>query len=189
MNNLDKKKRKLRKKYLKIRTKINNKIEKSDIIFNKIIMMEEYNNAKVIAIYKNLASEVDTSKLIEYSILNNRIVVLPRVKDNDLYFYKISSLNDKFEKSKFGVEEPLDDKNNLINPDMIDLIIIPGICFDKDRNRLGFGKGYYDRFLENKNIKSIAICFDKQILKYRKIPITNTDIKVDKIVTERSIYL
>ena len=188
MNKIDKKKIKLRKKYLKIRTKINNKIKKSDIIFNKIIKMEEYRNSKIIALYKNLANEVDTSKLIEYSILNNKTVVLPRVKDNDLYFYKISSLNDKFEKSKFGVEEPLDDTNNLINPQNIDLIIIPGICFDKQRNRLGFGKGYYDRFLENKSLKSIAICFDKQILKYQKIPITNNDIKVDKIVTERSIY-
>ena len=81
----------LRKRYLLIRNKIENKKEKSKMITEKIINTEEYKKAKVIALYKNLPSEVDTSELINYSINMNKIVALPRVKENKMFFYKISS--------------------------------------------------------------------------------------------------
>ena len=64
----------------------------------------------------------------------------------------------------------------------IDLIIVPGICFDKANNRLGFGKGYYDKYLANKNIKKFGICFKEQLLD--DIPTDNNDIKMDLIITD-----
>ena len=179
----------IRKEYIKIRNNIENKEIKSDIIFNKIIILEEYRSSKVIAIYKNLDSEVDTTEIINYSFKKEKIVALPRVIDNELKFYKINSLEDKLEKSKFGVEEPIDNKDNLIDIRNIDLVIVPGLCFDKNKNRLGFGKGYYDRLLGNIKSHIIAICFEEQIMKKDNLPITNNDVKVQKIITDKNIYM
>ena len=78
-------------------------------------------------------------------------------------------------------------KDNLIPNDEIELIIVPGVCFDLKRNRLGFGGGYYDRFLENKNMNIIGICFDEQLSKDEFIPANETDIKMNKIITESYI--
>ena len=149
MNSMELDKQELRKKYTLIREKITNKKEKSAIIIDKIINNKTFINSKIIAIYKNLKNEVNTDELIEYSLKNNKIVVLPRVEDNELKFYRIFSLNDKFEKSKFGVEEPIKDKRYLVDKNSIDLVIVPGLCFDMKNNRLGYGKGYYDRFLKD----------------------------------------
>ena len=179
----------LRKRYLLIRNKIENKEEKSKMITEKIINTEEYKKAKVIALYKNLLSEVDTSELINYSINMNKIVALPRVKENKMFFYKISSLKDTLIKSEFGIEEPVEDKINLMDITNIDLVIVPGICFDREKNRLGFGKGYYDRVLSKINVKTIAICFSKQILEKKILPTNNNDIKMQQIITEKEILI
>lgn len=175
----------LRKQYLSIRNNIIDKEEKSKIICEKIINTLEYKSSKVIALYKNLPSEVDTNYLIDYSLKNNKIVVLPRVDKDDLKFYKIAN-NEKLEKSPFGVLEPHDNKETLIDNNLIDLAIIPGICFDTNHNRVGFGKGYYDRFLSKINTKTIAICFSEQVLEEDLIKANDNDIKVDRIITDKS---
>ena len=186
MSNIEKET--LRKKYIEIRKNIPNKNYKSNIIFNKLIDSKEYKNSKSIALYKSLDSEVNTVDLIKFSISLGKIVSLPRVVGKKLNFYRINSIKDEFVKSKFGVEEPKEDECNLVRKNEIDLVIVPGICFDKDKNRLGFGKGYYDSFLENINADIVAICFEDQILKDKTLPIEKSDIKVQKIITEENIY-
>ena len=173
-------KQELREKYISIRKNIKNKKEKSAIITKKIIEDNDYKNAKIIALYKSLTSEVDTTELIKYSISSGKNVVLPRVVCNDLKFYKIS-LNEKLIKSKFGVKEPIEDESNFVDKEIINLVIVPGVCFDKENNRLGLGKGYYDRFLANTNLYSIGICFEEQIVEH--IPTEKNDIKMKKVIT------
>ena len=178
-------KEEIRKKYIEIRKKIKNKKDKSNKIFNEIIKQEEFKSSKIIAIYKNLESEVDTNELIKYCLINKKTVVLPRVVNSDLKFYRINGLKDDFEKSKFGVEEPKDEKKNIIREEDIDLVIVPGVCFDLYKNRLGFGKGYYDRLLGKFIIKNIAICFEEQLLLDKILPVTDSDIKIQKIITDK----
>ena len=182
----DNKKETIRANYLNIRKNITNKVEKSLIIMKKLAETDEFKNAKTIALYKSLTSEVDTDYILKYAINNNKTIVLPRVFDDKLLFYK-TKLNDTLEKSNFGIEEPIDDKNNLVSNEDIELIIVPGVCFDLKRNRLGFGGGYYDRFLENKHMNIIGICFDEQISLDESIPATDTDVKMHKIITESYI--
>ncbi len=174
----------LRKKYLIIRQNIINKDKKSEMIFNKLISSDEYKKSNIIALYYSLKSEVNTLELIKYSLKNNKIVLLPKVINNDMVFYKIESLNNLI-KSNFGIMEPSNgiifDKNN------IDLIVVPGVCFDKYLNRIGFGKGYYDKYLSNSNIYSIGICFQEQISDGMIIT-DKTDIKLKKIITDKNIY-
>lgn len=170
-----KEKNDLRNKYLEIRKNLVDKDKKSFVIFDKIIKDKDYINAKVIGLYKSLSSEVNTDKLLEYSLEVGKVVLLPRVVENEIKFYRYN-LNDSLEKSKFGVLEPLESSNDY----SIDLVIVPGVAFTIDGNRLGFGKGYYDRFLANKNIKTIGICFKEQICDY--IPVNENDIKINKII-------
>ena len=177
-------KKKLREEYKSIRSKIKNKKEKSKEIFNKIIKTQCFKESKIIAIYKSISSEVDTTELIKYSINIGKIVVLPKVEKNELKFYKINpTIDEKFFKSNFRIEEPLGEKEKLIDNKFIDLVIVPGICFDLRKNRLGFGKGYYDRFLKEKEFKTIGICFDEQIVE--KVPIDSNDMKVKEIITDK----
>ena len=183
MSEIDNEKKKLREEYKVVRNKIENKKEKSKEIFYKIIETETFKKSKIIAIYKSIKSEVDTTELIKYSLNMGKIIALPKVEENELKFYKINSICENLEKSEFGIEEPEGKDENLIDSNSIDLVIVPGICFDLEKNRLGFGQGYYDRFLKQKDFKTIGICFDEQIAE--KVPTDKNDVKVKEIITDK----
>ena len=174
-------KEELRKEYLGIRKNIIDKDKKSLSIFKKIVKDKDYINSRVIAIYKSLDNEVSTNKLIEYSLSIGKIAVVPITNKNDMNFYKIDN-NTKYTKSNFGVDEPI---SNEIYTN-IDLFIIPGVVFGRDLNRIGFGKGYYDRYLENNTGIKIGICFEEQVVD--TINNSTNDIKMNKIITDKSIY-
>ena len=169
----------LRKKYKEIR-KDN---QSTDDIFDRIIKLPEYINSKKIALFYSTEDEVDTLRLIEYSLKNNKDVYLPRVIDkHQMVFIKIKDLNKKhFTLSKYGIYEPIltDD----ISED-IDLSIVPGLCFDKNGHRVGYGGGFYDYYFSSHQSHKIGICFDNQILEDSYIDTDKYDIPVDIIVTE-----
>ena len=170
-------KRKLRNTMLIIRKSVTNKKEKSTTIVEKIKKLDVYKKAKVIALYNSMLDEVNTKLLISVS-LNNKIVLLPKVIDNQMVFIKIDK-DTKYTKSTLGILEPIGEEY-IGN---IDLIIVPGIAFDKSLNRLGFGKGYYDKYLSNKDIYKIGICFRKQLID--NVLVNNLDIPVNLVVTEK----
>lgn len=178
----------MRKEYKLIRNNVNNKIEKSIDIVNKLIRNKGFQKAKFLAIYKSFGAEVDTTELINYSINVGKTVVLPKVEGDELKFYKVNSINENFIKSEFGIDEPLGDKRNFIDKTYIDLVIVPGLCFDKEKKRLGFGRGYYNRYLKGENLKTIGICFDEQILEKEMLPVTKYDVKINEIITDKRSY-
>jgi 5-formyltetrahydrofolate cyclo-ligase len=180
----------LRDKYKKIRTEIKDKEVKSDIIKQKVINLPKYIKANKIALYYSMDFEVDTINLIQYSINNGKKVYLPRVSENkNLEFYEIKNIEDANIKSIFGIYEPKINLKNKLNKKELELIIVPGICFDKEKNRIGFGKGYYDKFLAGLNdVYKIGICFEDQILQKDIILTDKYDIKVNSIITEENIY-
>ena len=169
----------LRKLLIKKRKEIIDKKELSTRIVNKVLELDIYKEAKVIALYKSMKDEVDTSLLINES-LKEKVVLLPRIINDEMYFVIINQ-DTLYEKSNIGVLEPIGKKYN----NAIDLIIVPGIAFDKNLNRIGFGKGYYDKYLSCHNIYKVGICFDEQIVDY--IPTLDHDIKMDMIITEKKL--
>ena len=178
----------IRKEFKAIRNNIENKKEKSKLITEKLLNLSEVKVAKLIGIYMSFSSEVDTKDLIEQLLMLGKNIVIPRIYNNlEMGFYKISSINDLKNKNILGILEPENNKENKASKDDIDLMIIPGICFDLEKNRVGFGKGYYDRYLKNLNIKKIGICFDEQLLTGDTIATNKYDIKMDKIVTNKRI--
>ncbi len=174
----------LRIKYLKLRKEVESKDEKSLIITSRISTFEFYKNAKLIAVYSSLKDEVNTKDFILKALNDHKRICLPKVLNNqDLDFYEIKDLSDLKCHNSFGILEP--NALDKVFKEEINLMIIPGISFDKKLNRLGFGKGYYDRYLKDyKNLK-VGICFDEQITTL--IPASKNDVKMDLVITDKQL--
>lgn len=150
-------------------------VTKSSLICNKIINSQCYNNAKCIYCYFTVNNEVNLKPLMEHALNHGKHVALPRVEGNDILFYFIQSF-DELSPGYYNIPEP----NNGIPASKGDLVIVPGVAFTKNGERLGYGGGFYDRFLANNEIYSIGVCYDFQIVE--NIPVLEHDKKIDKII-------
>lgn len=140
---------------------------------------------KCVMVYMSSFNEPDILKLTKY-LLNNKIkVVIPvsHISDCTIIPSYISSL-DTLKKGSYGIYEP----EKIIEADIneIDLVMAPGIAFSKSGDRIGFGKGYYDKLLADYKGKKVGICYDFQVID--EIPVSVNDIKMDMIITEKRIY-
>jgi len=168
----------IRKRILKIRDSLSPSLVllKSKKIKEILFELKEFKCAENILFYYSFRSEVRTDIMIKDC---KKRVFLPKVKGKELEILEIKSLND-LKPGYCGILEPTSE--NPVSPDEIDLVIVPGVCFDKRGFRIGYGSGYYDRLLPLLNCKKIGIAFSLQIVD--KIPNTINDIRVDKIITE-----
>lgn len=170
-----------REKCLKIRKEIKEKDRKSTIICEKLLFLDIYKTSNTIAAYWALPNEVDLFSFVKRVLKDGKTIVLPRVVNNQLFFYQYH-LGDELEESSFHVFEPkIVDKNYLNNKD-IDLFIVPGLAFDKDNNRMGYGKGFYDRTLKETPAFKIGVTFKE--LKFKEIPHDENDIKMDVVIND-----
>lgn len=181
-----------RKKILSIRNNMGNKqvIEKSKVIINKLNSTSEFKNSKTVFVYMDFKNEVKTLDLIKEMIKEKKRVIIPYtdIENTVIIPVEINDIGTDLKFSSFGYLEPKEEKVIPIDPYEFDLIIVPGVVFDKDLNRIGFGKGYYDRILSKKrnDAKAVAIAYEFQILD--EIPREVHDVKMDKIITEENIY-
>lgn len=160
-------------------------IKLSSIIAEKLTSLEEWKNSNSIMLYTSINSEVMTLNLITRSIEENKILILPKVSENQIIPIQLP----KRFTLKSGYKGILEPTENKIFEDIIDLAIIPLVGFDENGYRLGYGGGFYDRFLskyQNKIKHKIGLGYECQKVKY--IPIDNHDIKLDIIITEKNIY-
>lgn len=184
-----KSKKELRKKILGIRNKmLKEDLENnSRIIMNKIIGLKTYKQSKVVFVYMDFKNEVMTSDLIKHMLAEKKRVVIPYTDViNTLVIPSEITEEADLKLSPFGYYEPK--KIMPVDVEEIDLVLVPGVVFDKNLNRIGFGKGYYDRILKNlkPGAKKIGLAHDFQVLD--EIPAEDHDIKMDMIITESSSY-
>lgn len=172
-------KREIRKKYIDIRKQIISKEEKSNNIVNQIINHSKYIEANTIACYCSLKDEVCLDGLIIDAWNNGKVVVVPRVNRSEMDFYEIKNMDD-LKIQSFGIREPKHD--DVFDKHKVDLFLVPGVAFDSTGNRMGFGKGYYDRYLMDLDTYKIGICFREQLDDH--IPIDEFDIKMDEIIVD-----
>ena len=172
----------LRKKYLDIRRNIDklDKIKYDNEIFEKIINLKEYVDSKKVLTYVSLMDEVDTLKIIDHSLSIGKKVGVPKCIGKEMKFYYINSIHE-LKKEYFDILEPVNISDNRLVADFKDSIcIVPGICFDLDGNRLGYGGGYYDRFLSTYEGIKIGITYKECIC--NEIDVDKYDIKVDRVI-------
>lgn len=186
MNILNKKN--LREKFKAERSLLTNEgIEKhSKDIFSTLKKLDSYKNAKRIMTFVSMENEVQTHPLIEDAIEEGKSIIVPITVDktHELLLSELYSLSE-LAFAEFNIEEPKEEFVRLVKPETIDLVLVPGLALAKDGHRVGYGGGYYDRFLSklDKSVPKIAIGFDLQVV--NRVPVEDFDIPVDIIVTEK----
>ncbi len=184
------KKGRLRKKYFLIRKK--NYFEVKDSFFNPIIKLikKRHKNKKInVSSYYPSSYEVNSLKLFETDIVNRANILLPVIeeKKHSMYFYKWKK-NNVLKINQFGMPEPALLQTSHTIPEFM---LIPLLAFDEYNHRLGYGGGFYDRYLKkylkvHNKITTIGIAFSFQ--RHHKLPSTSNDVKLDYILTEKGIY-
>ena len=179
-------KRLLRKKYKVIRDLVADKKKLSDDISLLALGSEFYKNAETVLVYSSSASEADTTMIINKALADNKRVALPKCSDKNgnMKFYYIESLWDLAE-GMYEISEPVTDKEASSFGEN-SLCFVPGLSFDREGFRLGYGKGYYDRFLMNFPGKTAGLCYEECLADF--LPRDEFDIKVDFIITNTKIY-
>lgn len=161
---------------------------KSKLIQEKLIESIEFIESKSIGIYFPIGSEVQTNEIIMNALELEKVVLLPRVVLKDLQFFVVDKHDfeqDLFDLNKFGIKEP---KETNMKLEFIDLLIVPGIVFDYRGYRIGYGYGYYDKFIAKKKFsKSIGLAYDFQVAK--NIPKSEYDKRIDILITESGIQV
>lgn len=162
--------------------------EYSNKIQNTLYEMDEYKDAKRIMCFVSNGSEVDTHPLIEKAILDGKSIVVPITvsKTKELLVSDLFNLSE-LEVGFYNIEIPKEEFLRLVDPRTIDLVLVPGVALARDGYRVGYGGGYYDRFLAklDSSIPKIALGFDLQIVD--QVPKEHFDIPVDLILTENGI--
>lgn len=156
-------------------------------IQSNLVKMSDYADSEIIGNYIAIGTEVETFQIMKRAFCSNKIVGLPTVAGDNLSYYRIQyeDLVDKLiTHPRFKIREPIADKSKLI--EKIDLLIVPGIAFDIKGNRIGYGYGYYDKYMAKKTYKkAIGLAYDFQILNH--VPSIYFDKKIDIIVSEKRI--
>ncbi|MFL0267760.1 5-formyltetrahydrofolate cyclo-ligase [Candidatus Clostridium radicumherbarum] len=161
---------------------VENKAAKDRNIFNQVIMSKYYIEAETIMTYVSFGSEVDTLCIIKHALENNKIVCVPKIINvsQGMKAIKIQSLGDLI-KNKIGILEPVSFDNEIESKD-IDLFLVPGLAFDKSGGRIGYGAGYYDRFLKASMVSSVKIglAYDSQLIDM--VPMTENDVYMNIVM-------
>lgn len=151
-------------------------------IHRNLKKISEFRLASSIGMYYPMGSEVPTQDIMQEALSIGKEILLPKVIEKELEFRKIKDFND-LEKGSFDILEPKDD---CTPSDKLDVILVPTVGISRDGYRLGYGYGYYDRFLAKNNAVTISLTYAKQIVK--SVPKTKDDVKIDWIVTEDDFF-
>ena len=165
----------------------NRRSEKSRKVCENLINTEQFQRASVVMFYLSLPHEVDTTSAILYCWQHGKTVVVPKVswQQRHMLPVEITSLETGISTEAGGLRNPV---TGLPTPlEEIDLVVTPGLAFDKKGNRLGRGGGYYDSFFGSEELRAdkCAIAFDEQIVE--SVPTTEHDKSVDFLVTDQGV--
>ena len=171
----------IRKKILKLRKSKN--LENNHINFEKLIkVIRNQKNIKIVGGYFPFNKEIDDLKILQALEKKKYLITLPKIKKNNQMDFFEWSFTQPLIINKYGIPEPI--TNNTRYPD---LLLVPLVAYDKKFNRIGYGGGYYDRFLKkiSKRKKIITIGLAYSFQKVINIPINDYDFKLDYIITDK----
>lgn len=163
---------------------LHERTKKSELIKKEVFATEEYKKAKAVFCYVSTEYEVETWELIKESLTDKKEVTVPVItnyKNRNMIASKITNLTN-LEKNKWGIYQPKKPSLNPVDKNLLDLILVPGLAFDKEGNRLGRGKGFFDKFLaEIKDIPVFGLAFSFQL--FNSLPTSKFDIPVTRVIT------
>ena len=157
--------------------------KRSLLVKEQIQKLPEYQEAEVLYAYMDCKHEVETRDLIRDAWAKGKRVAVPKVQGQDMRFYYITSFEQDLEEGSFGIQEP---KEHAPADAEDALLLMPGVTFDLMRHRVGYGGGFYDRFLEaHPRLVTVALAFEFQIKE--EVPFEEFDIRPAKVVTEQRV--
>lgn len=190
MNNKEEEKANIRTFFLNKRNEISREQCKTDslVIAKRLLSLKKLQKAETIFLYASYKNEVETRRLIQKLLSMGKRVALPKVREKEMDFFVIHSWKELVF-GYHGILEP-DGTGELVVPTKQDVMVLPGVAFDTKGNRIGYGGGYYDRYLEQQkeNIPClIGIAYELQMFS-GILPTEPQDKQVDFVVTEKKVY-
>jgi 5-formyltetrahydrofolate cyclo-ligase len=175
------------------RNKQENKDELSRAIVARFLALPEYANAATVMFYLDVRAEVRTRHSLPDALQSGKKIVVPWCNDQgELELFHLTSM-DELAIGMYKILEPLPDlrlrPEKQVRPEDLDIVMVPGVAFDRRGGRMGHGKGYYDKLLQHARADTplIALSFECQM--FPEIPVAPHDIFMDKIITENSVYV
>ncbi len=165
------------------------RLELSENILRRLWSLPEFAKAKTVFFFVSFRSEVDTLPMIRKALAEGKRVCVPYTYQDrrEMVASQIIDIDRELALGNYDILEPLPHLVRPVPREEIDLIIMPGVAFDSSGRRLGYGGGYYDRFVESldHHCPLVALCFELQLIE--EVPCGEHDRKVDKIVTEKRV--
>lgn len=156
---------------------------KSETIIRQVIALPVWQSAHAVLLYSALPDEVRTQRLIDAALRAGKQIFLPVVEGDRLQIRRYKDTTPVEKEPLFGIYEPVGKNFPVCQYANIDLAVVPGMAFDAKGNRLGRGKGYYDKLLTKLDVHTVGICFDFQYVD--NVPTSSHDIPMDVVVTEK----
>lgn len=160
-------------------------------ITDRVRSLPEYQSARTVMYYVDVRDEARTRQALPDAIQSDQRIVIPYCVEGELELFLLESM-DELEEGAYRILEPKSELRSVpekqVSVDELDLILVPGVAFDRRGGRTGHGKGYYDKLLEHARLETplVALAFDCQI--FDEIPMQSHDIYMDKVVTESTVY-
>ena len=161
-------------------------------IVDRFMQLEEYHAAKTVMFYVDVRDEVRTRQALPDALASGKRIVVPYCLDGELELFHLENM-DELALGMYRILEPKNElrtvKSKHFQPEDLDLVMVPGVAFDRNGGRTGHGKGYYDKLLQHArpNAPLIALSFECQL--FDEIPAEVHDIYMDKVVTEDNVYV
>lgn len=184
-------KKEQREKVLKYRQRLTDRelLKKSMEIKKKLFELEKFKEAEVVMFYVDFKNEVRTEFMIKEALKANKRVVVPisKVEDRFLLLSELKDYDEELEEGTYGILEPKEEYVRPVEYEKLDFAVVPGVAFDENCERLGYGGGYYDRFAErlSSQVNRVALAFEIQIID--EVVTGEYDVPVDKVLTEERV--
>ncbi len=157
-------------------------------IITALLRHEAFIQAKAVLVYLSKDEEVGTDALLAPAFESGKRVFVPVVErdSNELRIAELSGPDTRYQLGRFGIRQPVKEDLKFVSPEAVDLVVAPGVAFDRKGGRIGHGQGYYDRLLRRlgSHVTRVALAFDFQVLD--AVPQDGSDLRMDTLITEKS---
>jgi 5-formyltetrahydrofolate cyclo-ligase len=165
----------LRQRMRQVRDGVGDHLVRSVELWRQVAELDAYGAASAVMAFKGFGGEPDTDPLFARLEADGKRLLLPRVEASGIV---VADGGSPLLASRFGVQEPT---GPALDPDVVELVIVPGLAFTPQGDRLGYGKGYYDMFLPKVAATSVGVCFLEQLVD--EMPLAAHDVRVDRVIT------
>jgi 5-formyltetrahydrofolate cyclo-ligase len=165
----------IRKRMRMVREMVDDRLIRSVQLWAAVAQLPEYQQASTVMAFKGFGSEPDTDPLFARLAAEGKRLLLPRIDDGDIV---VCDGEGPMVRSRIGVDEP---QGPPLSFDVVDFVVVPGLAFTPEGHRLGYGGGFYDRFLPQVQVPNAGVCFAEQIV--TDLPVEAHDIRVQRVVS------